>query len=111
MITVLALAAAATPPELGRITELLSEPLDFAFQSARPPEALEFCVADQASTIGGVSVVHDGPGRIVVVPMTIEGRPVAAVELRGSGEGTSLAGHVAHRGFDDRLRERISRCF
>lgn len=107
-LPLLLLALAGTPAD-GEISERLAGPVTFTLISARPPVALELCVADAMSMMAGVAAFREGADRIVVVADD-RGHVMGAVDVAGSAAGTRITGHIRARVWSDKIRDRIARC-
>lgn len=108
VLSFLALLGVVSPPPRGEIRERLETPPNFTFHTNKRPVDLELCVADVLSAMTDPAAFHDGPDREVVIASS--GKVIAAIELNGSPNGTTVIGHIYAHGWDDRMRERISGC-
>lgn len=95
----------------GELRERLAAPIVEEFDSAKKAYDLEVCVADALTVLGTPTAFRDGPDNIVIAASMPSGNAyLAAVTISKSGDGSHLALRLRGKGWNDRLRSRISGC-
>jgi hypothetical protein len=106
-------AATAAPapsgqPYWGRLGESAATEVIGRWTSARPPAALELCIA-RAFARGVPTVLRDG-GASTILFVYIEDQPRAAVAMKAGPKGTGVELRLRGPGWDKSLPDRIRAC-
>jgi hypothetical protein len=104
-------ALAQQMPYEGELRERLSKPVIASLESRKPAYDLELCVADVMTVMGVPTVLRDGPDNLQMMINFPNGNSyTASVSFIKLANGTRLDIRLRGKGWDDRLRDRLTTC-
>lgn len=105
-------ALADDKPYYGELRERLESPVIATVESTKQPYDLEACSANAVLSLGGPVVLRDGPDNVIVgASMEPNGQAfLVSINLIKTATGTRMELRLRGKGWDERMKERMTVC-